>query len=438
MRLAFVPAKPASESKGTIWALWSRTRQQHAPSTDVRGDGALPKGFREEQLQRSITWCFAGGGHCAHAKECSQDASAVASRSMTLGSVRARIDHTVAIVVPVYHGEETLPALLEELEPLAGPQVSSAGNRFRISEVVLVHDSGPDLSDVVIRALARRYDFVRPVWLARNFGQHAATLAGMSSSSADWIVTMDEDGQHDPEAIGSMLDVALSTGSPLVYADPTNKPPHSTFRNVASRAAHGLARVMGAGDLRHFHSFRLVLGEVGRGLAAYCGESVYLDVALTWVVNRTATCPVAMRAERGRASGYSTRRLASHMWRMVLTSGTRPLRLVALVGAVLGIAAVGLVGWVIVAKVTHHVPVQGWTSVMVILLVTSGGILFSLGILAEYLGVAAKSAMGKPLYLVVSDPAEGPLGRAASPAAPTEVETAEPARDAEPAARTEG
>jgi glycosyltransferase involved in cell wall biosynthesis len=295
--------------------------------------------------------------------------------------------------------------------------------------VILVHDSGPDSSDLVIRDLARRHAYVSPVWLARNYGQHAATLAGMSSTSADWIVTMDEDGQHDPEAIGAMLDTALATRSPLVYAQPTNKPPHSALRNATSAVAHGAARLLGA-ELRHFHSFRLVLGEVGRGLAAYCGEGVYLDVALNWVVNRSASCPVAMREERDRPSGYSMRQLASHFWRMVLTSGTRPLRLVALFGAVLGLAAFALMGWVVWARITDDVPVQGWTSVMVVLLAVGGGTLLSLGIVAEYLGIAARSAMGKPLYLVISDPDEGPLARAGA-----RPESAEPARAADPVAR---
>lgn len=333
------------------------------------------------------------------------------------------LDHTIAVVVPVYRGEETLGPLLAELDPYTSSQVTPGGNAYRIAEVVLVHDAGPDRSDAVIRKLTQRHKYVRPVWLARNYGQHAATLAGMASTSADWIVTMDEDGQHDPNAIAAMLDIALSVGAPLVYAKPANRAPHSPFRNVASAIAHGAARLMGSGDLTHFHSFRLVLGEVGRGLAAYCGESVYLDVALTWVVNRTAACPVLMREERDRPSGYSTRRLASHFWRMVLTSGTRSLRLVASFGAFLGLAAFVVLGWVVWARITDDVPVQGWTSVMVVLLVTSGGIMFSLGIVAEYLGIAARSAMGKPIYLVVSDPALGPLGRlnprlAAGPAAP--------------------
>lgn len=338
--------------------------------------------------------------------------------TLTSATVISRVDHTVAVVVPVYRGEHVLPVLLSELDRLTSPQLSPAGYQFRVTEVILVHDSGPDRSDRTIRALADQFDYVRPVWLARNFGTHAATLAGMSTTTADWIVTMDEDGQHNPDAIGAMLDVALTARAPLVYAQPTNSAPHSWFRNVTSRAAHLTARVISGGDLRHFHSFRLVLGDVGRDLATYCGESVYLDVALTWVVGRTATCPVAMRQERGRPSGYSFARLAAHFWRMVLTSGTRPLRLVTLFGALIGVMAFGLMGWIVWAKFNHAVPIQGWTSVMAVLLITSGGTLFSLGVLAEYLGISVKRAMGKPLYLMVSDPAEGPLGRPLHSAAP--------------------
>ena len=81
----------------------------------------------------------------------------------------------------------------------------------------------------------------------------------------------------------------------------------------------------------------------------------------------------------------------------MLTAGTRPLHLVATMGLLLGTIAIALVVWVIWARVTRHVAVQGWTSVVVILLVTSGATLFSLGILAEYLGVAARAVMRKPL-----------------------------------------
>ena len=80
---------------------------------------------------------------------------------------------------------------------------------------------------------------------------------------------------------------------------------------------------------------------------------------------------------------------------------------------------------------------QGWASVMVILLVTSGATLLSLGILAEYLGVTARTAMGKPINLVVSDPAEGPLGREPRRANLPQTESAKDVQPAEQAAAME-
>lgn len=324
----------------------------------------------------------------------------------------ATTPHSVAVVIPVYFGGAALASLVDEIMAYRRDQVTANGHVFRVTEVVLVHDSGPEASDVTMRDLAASREIVRAVWLSRNFGQHAATLAGMASTSAEWVVTMDEDGQHDPTAIGDMLDVAMAEQVPLVYANPTNSPPHGRLRNRSSHIVHALARSLGSRDLKHFHSYRLILGEHARGLAAYCGESVYLDVALTWVARSAATCPVRLRPERDTRSGYSTRRLASHFWRLVLTSGTAPLRFVALFGVFLALGALVLVGWVLWARLSSQVAVPGWASVMVVLLITSGGTLLSLGIVAEYLGIAVKTSMGKPLYLVVSDAAAGPLGRA--------------------------
>ena len=104
----------------------------------------------------------------------------------------------VSVVIPVYRGEDTLPALIAEFAPYIEVQRTKAGRSFRVSEVLLVWDRGPGRSDVVIRELAASYEWIKPIWLSRNFGQHAATLAGMTSSGGDWIVTLDEDGQHDP------------------------------------------------------------------------------------------------------------------------------------------------------------------------------------------------------------------------------------------------
>jgi polyisoprenyl-phosphate glycosyltransferase len=330
-----------------------------------------------------------------------------------LTSIDGRVvtEHTISIVVPVYRGEHTLDALLDEITPLTKGCRTPQGRLMRVAEVILVNDAGPDRSDAVIRRLASTYSFVRPIWLSRNFGQHAATIAGMSSSGSEWIVTLDEDGQFDPGDIGRLLDVALVNEAQLVYG--TSKDlPHGTIRNLGSHMTKLIAKLTLADtSVVKFTSFRLMVGEVGRGVAAYVGPGVYLDAALSWAFGRKATCPVQFREVVNRPSGYSYRKLFSHFWQLVISMGPRPLRLVSLSGVIAGFAGVALAVYVAIARLNGGANVPGWTSLTVIVLVLGGMNLLAVGVVAEYVGAATRMAMGKPLYLITSDPITGPLHR---------------------------
>ena len=311
----------------------------------------------------------------------------------------------VSIVVPVYRGEHSLPALAAEIAPLTQVQTTPAGHAYSVCEVLLVHDCGPDRSDQTLEALATQYPFVQPVWLSRNFGQHAATMAGLASATGDWVATLDEDGQQDPADIGTLLDAALAGQLQLVYAQPTNPPPHGWLRNALSRTAKGIsARLLGNHATGNFNSFRLIDGEIARTLAAYCGNKVYLDVGLTWIAGRIGHCPVSLRREADRPSGYSYLKLLGHFWNLVLTTGTRPLRLITIMGVCAMLLAFCIAGVVIYQKVQGQVPVQGWASLVIVVTFFSGGILAALGVIAEYLAVTMGIVMGKPLYVVSTKP----------------------------------
>jgi undecaprenyl-phosphate 4-deoxy-4-formamido-L-arabinose transferase len=321
--------------------------------------------------------------------------------------------HGITIVIPVYQAERTLRGVLDEIVPLTEGFRTPEGRHARVAEVITAYDHGPDRSDAVIRELATEFSWVRPVWLSRNFGQHAATLAGIASSGGDWVVTLDEDGQHDPTFIGSLLDTALDQRADVVYAEPTNRPPHGAVRNAASKASKRiLETVFGGGRASHFNSYRLILGEVARSVAAYAGTGVYLDVALGWVAARIVTSPVQLREEGDRRSGYSYRRLMAHFWRMILTSGTRGLRLVTAAGVGFFVGGVLFAIYLVVMRFASGDIPEGWTSQMVVTALGTGLVLVSLGIVAEYLGVAVNMAMGRPPYLIVRDPSSGPLGHA--------------------------
>ena len=226
-------------------------------------------------------------------------------------------------------------------------------------------------------------------------------------SSDLWVATLDEDRQHDPRDIDRMLDLAARDRLQLVYAHPRNTAPHGWFRNAASHLAKTIAnRLIGTAATGHFSSFRLVSGEVARSLAAYCGSGVYLDVALRWIVARVGFCPVELREEGQRTSGYSLGRLLSHFSVLVMTAGARPLRCISLMGlASIGLALLIALG-ALYAKWTGQVPVQGWTSLVIVIVFFSGCILLALGVIAEYLALTLSIAMGKPLYVISTTPTQ--------------------------------
>ena len=313
---------------------------------------------------------------------------------------------SISVVIPVYRGEQSLPPILVELSAFTKVAChTSNGNSFTIKEVLLVHDSGPDRSDLALENLAKVYKFVKPIWLSRNFGQHAATLAGMASAVGDWVITMDEDGQQNPEEIGKMLDIALAGNYQVVYAQPLNLPPHGAFRNYCSKFAKTLAsRFLGIGHHGGlFNSYRLIEGEIARILAAYCGNGVYLDVALCWIANRIGYAPMLLRGE-ARPSSYSLGMLTNHFLRMILTSGTRPLRAISIMGGISFLLALFFSGYALYSKFIETTPIQGWTSLLIIISFFSGLIMISLGIVAEYLALTTGIVMGKPLYVVTSKP----------------------------------
>lgn len=312
---------------------------------------------------------------------------------------------SLSVVIPVYRAGLALAATCAELLDGSANRSPSPNIEVVLSELILVCDNpGLPVAELDrISGLANLDPRVRVIWLARNFGQHPATIAGIVSSNGDWVVTMDEDGQHDPTAIAAMLETAGTQRASLVYAAPTNARPHGFARNTASWISGRVARFLLASQVR-FHSFRLLEGSLARSACAYAGENVFLDVALSWTHGRATSCPVRMRAE-ATTSSYNLHRLASHFWRMVLSTGTRPLRTAALAGV--GVTLAGLVFglFTVQQRIAGNIPVPGWTSVIITMLVLVGGLYIMLAVVAEYLGQTVRNTAGRPVY-VRADPPE--------------------------------
>lgn len=311
------------------------------------------------------------------------------------------LSQTMSVVIPVYRAGVGLGKAVGELLEVCSSLEPGVDVHIDLVEIILVCDN-PSLSmeeRAGVRALEDLDARVRTVWLTRNFGQHPATIAGIVSTNGDWVVTMDEDGQHDPREIPGMLRLSGEQGVPLVYARPNNPPPHGTVRNAASRSTKALFRIL-SGSQGEFHSFRLIEGSIARSACAYIGDSVYLDVAMAWSCGNAAFCPMAMRAESSTRSSYNYRKLLSHFWRMVLSTGARPLRLVAVAGVFVALLGLVVAGVVAQRRLTGDFSTApGWTSLIVSELILAGGVLVTLAVLAEYVSFAVRNSIGKPLYV---------------------------------------
>ncbi|MGA1450049.1 MAG: glycosyltransferase [Candidatus Nanopelagicales bacterium] len=302
------------------------------------------------------------------------------------------------IVIPLYDGGDTIERVVDEL--------ILATKNLNLKNIYLVWDAGSQESVAAAQRLAVKSTIVKPLWLSRNYGEHAAVLAGLSETTAEWVITVDEDGQHDPADIAKLLAKATETNSQVVYGIDLKGSPHSWWRKLGSKFAHWIAGKLFPKDLSKidFSSFRLIDGEISRKVSNQTGPGTYVDVALTWFCGGFETVETNFRTELRPPKNYSLNKLIALFWRMVISSGTKPLRLVSIVGLLTSTLGVFLAILFVIERINNPQLPLGWASVMVVILFLGGLILVALGVIAEYLGLVVTMAMGKPTYSKASSP----------------------------------
>jgi len=313
---------------------------------------------------------------------------------------------SISVVVPVYSGEDYLLELVAQLDEVRKDWETSCAP-MRIKEAILVDDAAIDGSSILIDELAAKYNWVSSLHLMRNFGQHSATVAGVLHTSGDWVLTMDEDLQHPPKDIVTMLRRAAQTSADIIYAKPKSGVHQALTRDFASRMfKRAMVLLTGNKNVSSFNSFRLIRGSLARAASSICGHDTYFDVALSWFTNRVECVPLQLTDQRyvqSKKSGYSFTRLLSHARRMLMSSQVKIIRLCSLLGLVVaGFSALGSI-WLMMQKLLHPetIVVSGWASLMLVSLFFGGLIAFMIGIALEYLGALVLVAHGKPIFFVV-------------------------------------
>jgi len=297
----------------------------------------------------------------------------------------------VSIVIPVY-GSLVLEELADRID-------SVFRNRPEDDyEIIFVDDRspGPWIWPTLER-LAQERDRVKAVQLTRNFGQQAATLCGLREARGEVVVTMDDDLQHDPEDIPSLL---AHADRDIVIGQFERKR-HSLFRRVASRIK-GLFDQILLGkpkDIR-LTSFRMLGRTVVDGILSIRTPNPFLPALMFHVSKDVVGVPVSHGARHGGRSGYTLRKLIRLFSNLIINNSSLVLRLVGAVGISFASISFLLAALVIYRKLVYGVAVQGWASLFSALLLIGGLLLVSMGVVGEYLIRILESTELRPDYLV--------------------------------------
>ncbi len=316
----------------------------------------------------------------------------------------------LSVVVPVFGCAECLVPLHDRLTA----SVSQITDSY---ELVFIDDRSVDRGWTVLQTLAGRDPHVRAFRLSRNFGQDAAITAGLHQAQGDWAVVMDCDLQEAPEDIPRMW-AAAQNGYDVVRAT-RQQWSHSRLRRAGSRTFRRLTQDSSART--NYSNLSLLSRAVIDAFLRLRDRDREFMVALEWLGFSTTSIEIQHRERHHGQSSYTLRRLIRVAVDGMFFRTTVLLRLVVLTGFVIALCGLLLAGFEVVDYFTapdRRIP--GYTSLAVLVLVLSGVIIVSVGVVGMYVGRIFEQVKDRPLYLIDAEASgaddawrEGPLEIAA-------------------------
>lgn len=299
----------------------------------------------------------------------------------------------ISFVIPCYGSEHTIESVVEEIEAL------HKDHQEDDYEIILVNDSSPDnVWDTICRLVDER-DNIYGVNLAKNFGQHAALLAGYRMSKGDVVVSLDDDGQIAVEDTYKIVD-ELDQGYDVVYGKYKVKK-HNWFRNWGSQFTKTmmvhLVDIPKEFEGSSFYAAKRFLVDE---MIKYQNAYVFLPGLVFRSTNKVGSVYVGHRLRKEGRSGYSLIKLISLWVNGATTFSVKPLRISALLGSIVAFLGVVFACVIIIKKLVNPSVAVGWSSLMATVLILSGVAFVVLGLIGEYVGRTYMSSNNTPQYVI--------------------------------------
>ncbi len=293
-----------------------------------------------------------------------------------------------SIVIPVYDAENSLTALHQSICDFFHDSYTF--------EIIYVNDCSNDNSWNVLKKIKSQNKNVTIINFNKNFGQHAATICGFKYAQGEFIVTIDDDLEAHPNEIEKLILSQKKSDADLVYGI-YPKLNQSLLRKTLTSVYKFLSKVEGIKKGKG-SSFRLLKNTLAKKLSNNHKQFVFIDELCLWYTSKidfVTTEPNKNYIDKKR---YSIINLFSLTANVVLFSSTFPLKLVTRIGVTLSIVNFLIGLYYLVKKILLKTNVDGYTSLIVSIMFSTGLIIFCIGIIAQYLSQVLKSINNAPCY----------------------------------------
>jgi len=300
----------------------------------------------------------------------------------------------VSIVAPVFNEEAAISAFHEQLSRALQPLPYDF-------HIFYINDGSKDKTSDVLQSIADSDQRVVVIELSRNFGHQAALTAGLDLADGDFIITLDADGQHPPELITPMLELA-ETGYEIVLTQRMDEPGVSPFKRSTSALFYRLLnRISDIQILPGGADFRLLSQKAVAGLREMREVHRFLRGMVGWMGYRTAILPYHQPPRLGGKSKYSLAKMLRLSTDAIFSFSLLPLYVIILLGVLFLLLAAAEVIYVLSLWFSRPESLApGWSSLMFMLLVVGGTMMISMGFIGVYVGYIFQEVKRRPLYLL--------------------------------------
>lgn len=303
----------------------------------------------------------------------------------------------ISVVIPVYNEELSLPSLLA--------RTTAACDRTAIAyEIVMVDDGSTDRSgDMLNEAASQPNSPIISVILNRNYGQHAAVMAGFAHAHGDLIITLDADLQNPPEEIPHLIATAAQ-GYDVVGTVRVNRQ-DSWLRKTASRTINKIVKKTTGQEMSDygcmFRAYRRPIIDA----MLQCGErSTFIPILANSFAGQVIEIPVHHAEREHGQSRYDLIKLVNLMFDLVTSMTTAPLRVASMLGCLISGFGFLLATLIMILRVALGTgwAVEGVFTLFAILFVFTGAQLVGIGLMGEYIGRIYTDVRARPQYFIKS------------------------------------